>query len=371
MIPKSFIDDLVARSNIVEIVGRHVELKKGGASFKGLCPFHSEKKASFTVTPSRNTYHCFGCGAHGDALKFLTEYLGLQFVEAVKELAQIVGVTVPDDGPTDRRGGRAETPQPKSTAAPVRQVLQQAEGQYAKALRSSQPAIDFLKSHGVVGKTAARYRLGFAGESERGLASVFPNYGDQGLVDAGLVVVEGDGRRDRFVNQVMFPVKNVHGADIGFVGTHIAKEKAGVGPVMVETALFQPARELYGVFEARDSIRTSGYAVVVEGGCMEVMLVAQCGVTNVIGPVRGRMTPDQLTAVCRLTKRVMFLKSAAGQEDLEALTSKLPPGVEIKVATIPGGAGPSAHIAACGAQALRDCMGTARALRATAAQAAA
>ena len=357
MIPKAFIDSLVERSNIVEIVGRHVELKKGGASFKGLCPFHAEKKPSFTVTPARNTYHCFGCGAHGDALKFIQEHLGLQFVEAVKDLAQIVGMQVPEEEQTARHTGRGEAVEKNVAATSVRDILRQAEEHYASALRSSQEAIEFLKGRGVLGATAARYRLGFARASERGLASVFARYDDQGLVDAGLVRVDGARRVDRFCNQVMFPVRNVNGADIGFVGMGISNDRVEEDPTIAETALFQPTRDLYGVFEARESIRKSGYAVVVVGGCLDVMAVAQCGVTNVVGPVTGELRADQLKQLLRLTTRVMFVTSEGSQDELREMTAGIAPSADFKAALLPGGISAGGYARAHGVNAMRECLG--------------
>ena len=176
MIPPAFIQDLLSRVDIVEIVGRHVQLKKSGLNFSGLCPFHAEKSPSFTVTPTKQFYHCFGCGAHGDAIGFLSEHSGMPFVEAVKDLAQQVGMTVPDDdsSPAERERAAAQ----KQRQATLTDVLAKAAEHYRRQLKGSPRAVDYLKGRGLSGEIAAQFGLGYAPEGWRGLASVFPNYDD-------------------------------------------------------------------------------------------------------------------------------------------------------------------------------------------------
>ena len=190
MIPPAFLQDLLSRVDVVELVGRHVQLRRGGANWSGLCPFHAEKSPSFTVSPSKQFYHCFGCGAHGDAIRFLVEHSGMSFIDAVKELAQQVGMTVPDDDRTPQQREQAEAQ--KQRRATLSDVLAKASEAYRKQLRQSPRAIEYLKGRGLSGEIAARFGLGYAAEGWRGLASVFPNYDDPLLEESGLVIVKDD-----------------------------------------------------------------------------------------------------------------------------------------------------------------------------------
>src|SRR3954471_4028209 len=189
-IPQAFIQDLLARADVVEIVGRSVQLKKAGANFAGLCPFHAEKSPSFTVSPSKQFYHCFGCGAHGDAIRFLVEHNGMSFIDAVKDLAQQVGMTVPDDDRTPQQREQAEAQ--KQRRATLSDVLAKAAAGYRKQLRQSPRAIEYLKGRGLSGEIAAHFGLGYAPDGWRGLASVFPSYDDPLLEESGLVIVQGE-----------------------------------------------------------------------------------------------------------------------------------------------------------------------------------
>ena len=186
MIPAAFVQDLLTRIDIVDVVGRHVELKRGGANFMGLCPFHAEKSPSFTVTPSKQFYHCFGCGANGDAIRFLTEHSGMSFVDAVKDLAQQVGMTVPEDekSPAEREHAAAQ----KQRLTTLTGVLEKAAEAYRKQLKLSPRAIDYLKGRGLSGEIAAAFGLGYAPDGWRSLASVFPNYDDPLLEESGMVI---------------------------------------------------------------------------------------------------------------------------------------------------------------------------------------
>ena len=287
MIPPAFIQDLLSRVDIVEIVGRHVQLKKSGLNFSGLCPFHAEKSPSFTVTPTKQFYHCFGCGAHGDAIRFLHEHSGLPFIEAVKELAQQVGMTVPDDdtSPAERERAAAQ----KQRQATLTDVLAKAAENYRKNLKASPRAIDYLKGRGLSGEIAAQFGLGYAPDGWRGLASVFPNYDDPLLEESGMVIVqnaesdnEADRKRyDRFRDRIMFPIRSVQGEIIGFGGRVLdrGEPKYLNSP---ETPVFVKGRELYGLHEARAALRQRGYALVVEG-YMDVVALAQIGLRQ-----RGR-----------------------------------------------------------------------------------
>ncbi len=207
MIPQSFIQDLLARVDIVEVVGRYVQLKKGGQNYAGLCPFHAEKSPSFTVSPSKQFFHCFGCGAHGSAIGFLMEHRGQGYVDAIRDLAQVAGMQVPETE-------RAADSHSKTRA--LTDVLSRATDFYRGQLKDSPPAIDYLKRRGVTGQTAARFALGYAPDAWQPLRSAFDNYDDPQMVEAGLVISDEGKRYDRFRGRVMFPIRNARGQVVGF-----------------------------------------------------------------------------------------------------------------------------------------------------------
>ncbi|MBL8381751.1 MAG: DNA primase [Burkholderiales bacterium] len=300
MIPQSFIADLLNRVDVVDVVGRHVQLKKGGANLMGLCPFHNEKSPSFTVSPTKQFYHCFGCGAHGSAIGFLMEYSGMSYVEAIRDLAQSVGLTVPEErgGESVRRDG------PDSEA--ISDALEKANRFYRDALKGAPAAIDYLKRRGLSGKIAARFGLGFAPDAWNALEAVFgADYGGKLLLDTGLVIDGDKGRRyDRFRGRVTFPIRNTRGRLIGFGGRVIGdgEPKYLNSP---ETPVFEKGRELYGLFEARQAIREAGRAVVVEG-YMDVVALAQHGVGHAVATLGTACTPAHVQKLVRQTDRVTF-----------------------------------------------------------------
>jgi DNA primase len=343
LIPQSFIDDLLQRVDVVEVVGRHVKLRKGGANYTGLCPFHNEKSPSFSVSPTKQFYHCFGCGAHGTALGFLIEYSGLTFPEAVRDLAQSVGMIVPDtrgelkDGSRGRSedGGEGEAfDESKSRSSAIIDALETAGTFYRNALRGSQRAIDYLKKRGLTGEVAGRFGLGYAPDGWNGLQAAFDDYRAAVLVDAGLVIAKSDegdtnpanGRSyDRFRDRVMFPIRNTRGRVIGFGGRIIdnGEPKYLNSP---ETPVFQKGHELYGLFEARQAIREAGFALVVEG-YMDVVALAQHGVANVVATLGTACTPNHVQKLLRQIDRVTFSfdGDAAGRKAAwRALEASLP-----------------------------------------------
>ena len=258
-IPQSFIQELLARADVVEIVGRYVQLKKGGANFMGLCPFHGEKSPSFSVSPSKQFFHCFGCGKNGNAIGFLMEHAGMTFIEAVKDLAQQYGMQVPEDDASP--GDRARAAEQRQKQATLSDVLEKAGDAYKKHLKASPRAIDYLKGRGLSGEVAKQFGLGYAPEGWRSLASVFPNYDDPLLAESGLVIVNADDnggddkRYDRFRDRIMFPIRNIKGECIGFggrvLGDRDGTSPGGAGPKYLnspETPVFSKGRELYGLF---------------------------------------------------------------------------------------------------------------------------
>jgi DNA primase len=312
VIPQSFIQELLARIDIVEVVGRHVKLRKGGANWIGLCPFHGEKSPSFTVSPSKQFYHCFGCGAHGSAIGFLMDHTGLGYVDAIGELARSCGLAVPEE---DRAADARRRPDPG-----LLDVLAAAARFYKQRLKDSPRAIAYLKGRGVSGQTAARFGIGYAPEGWRTLEAAVADYAAPALVACGLVIDGADdgeaGRRkryDRFRDRVMFPIRNPRGQVIGFGGRVLG---AGEPKYLnsPETPVFSKGRELYGLFEARDAIRRTSCVIVVEG-YMDVVMLAQHGVGNAVATLGTATTAQHLQVLLRLTDRVVFAfdGDAAGQ----------------------------------------------------------
>ncbi|WP_296872955.1 DNA primase [Tibeticola sp.] len=306
-IPQSFIDELLTRVDVVEVVGRYVPLKKAGANFMGLCPFHSEKSPSFSVSPTKQFYHCFGCGASGNAIRFLMEHAGMGFVEAVKELAGQVGLQVPED--TQSPQERALAQAARSRQLSLLEVMEKAAVAYRKELKDAPRAVNYLKGRGLSGEIARRFGLGYAPPGWHFLSSVFPAYDDPQLDESGLVVTAAeDGeetrRYDRFRDRIMFPIRNVKGECIGFGGRVLGDEKPKYlnSP---ETPLFHKGRELYGLYEARQAIREAGYVLVTEG-YMDVVALAQLGFAHAVATLGTACTPEHVQKLFRFSDTVVF-----------------------------------------------------------------
>jgi DNA primase len=307
VIPQSFITDLLNRVDIVDVVGRYVQLKKGGANYMGLCPFHNEKSPSFTVSPTKQFYHCFGCGAHGTSIGFLIEYSGMGFVDAVKDLSQSVGMIVPE---ADDRIPPAQRAAQQAQSMAMTDALNQACDYYRAQLRQAPAAIAYLKGRGLTGEVAARFGLGYAPAGWDNLRSVFKDYEALALVESGLVIdrVDEDGsnkkRYDRFRERVMFPIRNTKGQVIGFGG----RVMDGGEPKYLnspETPLFQKGHELYGLFEARQAIRDAGYVLVTEG-YMDVVALAQLGFPQAVATLGTACTNTHVQKLLRQTDTVIF-----------------------------------------------------------------
>nr|WP_155432992.1 DNA primase [Pseudoduganella danionis] len=307
VIPQSFIADLLNRVDIVDVVGRYVQLKKGGANYMGLCPFHSEKSPSFTVSPTKQFYHCFGCGAHGTSIGFMIEYSGMGFVDAVKELAQNVGMVVPEQ---DDKIPPAQRAQMAAHSMALTEAMTKACDFYRAQLRGATNAITYLKGRGLTGEIAARFGLGYAPPGWDNLRSIFPDYEAVVLAEAGLVIdrVDEDGgnrkRYDRFRERVMFPIKNTKGQVIAFGGRVLdqGEPKYLNSP---ETPLFSKGHELYGLFEARQAIRDAGYVLVTEG-YMDVVALAQMGFPQAVATLGTACTPFHVQKLLRQTDNVIF-----------------------------------------------------------------
>lgn len=298
MIPKNFIQDLLNRLDIVDVVERYVPLKKAGANFVACCPFHSEKSPSFTVSQTKQFYHCFGCGAHGTAIGFVMEHAGFGYVEAIEELARSVGLEVPHERPAAGESYQKVAPD-------LYEVMQTATRYYRDQLKLSQRAIDYLKQRGLSGEIAARFGIGYAPDGWQNLAAAFPNYQDETLGETGLVISTDEGKRyDRFRDRIMFPIINVRGQVIGFGGRVLdqGEPKYLNSP---ETPLFEKGRELYGLFQAQKVIRAEQRVLVVEG-YMDVVALAQHGVEYAVATLGTATTPHHVQKLLRLTEHIVF-----------------------------------------------------------------
>ena len=299
MIPDSFIQDLLARVDIVNLVDGYVPLKKAGANYAACCPFHNEKSPSFTVSPTKQFYHCFGCGAHGTAISFVMEYQGLGFVDAVKDLATRAGMQVPE---SEGRSFKDEKPGQTRTLI---EIMARAAQYYKDQLKASPRAIEYCKKRGLTGEVAARFGMGYAPDGWQNLQAVFPDYNADELKVAGLVIENEAGRRyDRFRDRLMIPIINPKGDIIAFGGRIIdqGEPKYLNSP---ETPLFEKGRELFGLPQARQALRETDTAIVTEG-YMDVIALAQNGVGNAVATLGTATTATHVTKLLRQVDRIVF-----------------------------------------------------------------
>ena len=348
MIPNSFIQDLLNRVEIVDVVEAHVPLKRSGSNYSARCPFHNEKSPSFTVSQTKQFYHCFGCGAHGTAISFLMEHQGMGFVDAVKDLAARVGMVVPEQIPSEpQRKDKAESDEN------LIEVTLKAAQFYKAQLKSSEKAIAYLKQRGLTGEIAARYGLGYAPAGWQNLEAVFVDYQAKSLAEAGLVISGEEGRRyDRFRDRIMFPIHNQRGAIIGFGGRVIdqGEPKYLNSP---ETPLFEKGRELYGLFQARGAIRDAQRVLVVEG-YMDVVALSQYGVSYAVATLGTATTPWQIQKLFRQTDNVIYCfdGDAAGRRAawraLENTLSQLQDGKRVRFLFLPAEHDPDSFVRANG-----------------------
>jgi DNA primase len=342
VIPDSFKQDLLNRVDIVDVVTRYVQLKKAGANYVGLCPFHNEKTPSFSVSPAKQFYHCFGCGVHGNAIGFLMAYASLGYVDAVKDLASQAGMQLPEARPRSPEEAARKEREPDLYA-----VMEKAMNFYRAELKKSPRAIDYLKKRGLSGEIAARYRIGYAPDDWQALKGAF-EYSDSSLVDCGLVI-ENEGKRyDRFRDRVVFPILNARGAVVGFGGRVIGEGEPKYlnSP---ETQLFEKGRELYGLPQARDAIRGAGRVLVVEG-YMDVVALAQFGVGYAVATLGTATTPVHVSKLLRLTDELVFCfdGDAAGRKAawraLEVSLPLAPDHKPIRFLFLPEGEDPDSYV---------------------------
>ena len=353
MIPKSFIQDLLNRLDIVDVIERYVPLKKAGANFVACCPFHNEKSPSFTVSQTKQFYHCFGCGVHGTAIGFVMEHAGLSFIDAVEELARGIGVAVPQEAATQVQ---------RKVAPDLYEVMQMATRYYRDQLKQSPRAIEYLKWRGLSGDIAAKFGIGYAPDGWQNLQSTVSNYQDASLLETGLVIENDEGKRyDRFRDRIMFPIINVRGQVIGFGGRVLDKGEPKYlnSP---ETPLFEKGRELYGLFQAQKAIRADKMALVVEG-YMDVVALAQLGVEYAVATLGTATTPFHIQKLLRMTEHVVFCFDGDGagrRAAWRALENALPhlqDGKQLRFLFLPTEHDPDTYIREHGKDAFEHLLG--------------
>ena len=323
MIPSDFIDELLAKVDIVDIIDEQVPLKKGGANYMACCPFHKEKTPSFSVSPTKQFYHCFSCGAHGSAIGFVMEHQGLSFPEAVQFLADRVGMVVPKvRGQNDNPEVRAERKKKQQT---LEETTAAAADFYAQQLKFNPTAKAYLDKRGLSAEVIAHYGLGYAPDGWQPLAQVFQPYPNTALVDTGMVI-DNEGRHyDRFRHRIMFPIRNPRGQVIGFGGRVLddSKPKYLNSP---DTPLFDKGKNLYGLYEGRAAVKEAGRILVVEG-YMDVVALAQFGVGYGVAALGTATTAEHVKILMRQADSIYFCfdgDSAGRKAAWRALENSLP-----------------------------------------------
>ncbi len=353
LIPQDFIDDLIARADIVEVIGRRVQLKKAGREFKACCPFHDEKTPSFTVSPAKGFYHCFGCGMHGTAIGFLMEYDHMSFVEAIENLASTMGVDVPRD----------ETDRPARRYDELFSLMSNVDKHWQAELRDNVKAIDYLKQRGIDGATARRFGIGYAPD---GWSNVLDKFGKtpeavDRLLATGLIIRKDNGKHyDRFRERIMFPISDQRGRCIGFGGRAIgdSEPKYLNSP---ETVLFHKGRELYGLYEARQALRQIDRLVVVEG-YMDVVALVRHGIEFATATLGTATSSDHLNRLFRITENVVFCfdgdraGKAAAWRALETALPYIREGRQIRFVFLPDGHDPDTYVNEQGAEAFIEAV---------------
>lgn len=353
LIPQHFIDDLITRADIVEVLGRRIPLKKAGREFKACCPFHDEKTPSFTVSPAKGFYHCFGCGEHGTALGFLMKYDHMDFVEAVESLAGMMGIEVP----------REDSQRPARRYDELFELMQKVEKHYQQELRQHQPATDYLKARGIDVATAKRFGIGYAPSGWSHLLDKFGTSREASdrLLAVGLIIRKDNGKHyDRFRGRIMFPIRDSRGRCIGFGGRVMGQEEPKYlnSP---ETVLFHKGRELYGLYEARQAIRNIERLVVVEG-YMDVIGLARHGIDFAAATLGTATTDEHLNRLFRLSDEVHFCFDgdragrAAAWRALETALPQIREGRQIRFVFLPEGQDPDSYVQNDGADGFEKAM---------------
>lgn len=355
-IPDTFIDELLTRADIVEVVDRRVALKKAGREFQALCPFHDEKTPSFTVSPQKQFYHCFGCGAHGTAIGFLMQYEGMDFPAAVEELASLAGLKVPKEfvrGPDVQSG--------------LYDILDEAAGFYQRQLKTANEAVSYLKQRGLSGETAKSFGVGYAPARWVALAEALGGSAERLslLKQAGLVKEGRRGPFDLLRDRIVFPIRDRRGRTVGFGGRLLA----GDGPKYLnspETALFHKGRELYGLHEACRGGRPARLHVVE--GYMDVLALHQAGIEGAVATLGTATTTQHVSTLFRTADTVVFCYDGdrAGRQAawraLEAALPAMTDGREARFLFLPEGDDPDSLVQREGAEGFRRLVENARPL---------
>jgi DNA primase len=301
-IPKSFIDDLLARTDIVSIIEGSVQLRKSGGNHKGLCPFHEEKTPSFTVSQDKQFYHCFGCGANGTAITFLMEYRKMDFVSAVEELAGRIGLQVPREG-----GGAAARDQKLTELYELHELAVQFYRKQLKQHPDAHRAVEYLKRRGITGELAAKFELGYAPAGWDNLIKALgqSDPAQHRLAKAGLIIQRDQGGYyDRFRDRIMFPIRDQRGRVVGF-GGRVLDDGTPKYLNSPETPIFHKGRELYGLYQARHAVKNLQRLYVVEG-YMDVLALVQHGVNNAVATLGTAATTEHLETIFRVTPEIVF-----------------------------------------------------------------
>ena len=358
-IPREFIDDLLTRADVVDVINARVPLKKKGREYGACCPFHNEKTPSFTVSPSKQFYHCFGCGVHGSAITFLMEYEHLDFVEAIESLADSMGVIVPRE-----KGGKGPSPEQQQRSKDLYSLLEDANNYYQLQLKNTPQAIDYLKNRNLSGEICKRFNIGYSISGWDNVLKHFANnkshhYSEQQLIDSGLVIQKDDGKMyDRYRERIMFPIRNRKGQVIGFGGRVLGDDlpKYINSP---ETTVFHKGRELYGFYEARKNTQKLERIIVVEG-YMDVIALAQFDISYAVATLGTATTQDHIKQLFRAVPEVIFCFDGdrAGREAAwRALENAIPvmqDGKEIRFLFLPDGEDPDTQIRKIGKDAFED-----------------
>ncbi|PWK53918.1 DNA primase [Pleionea mediterranea] len=351
-IPKSFIDDLMSQTDIVEVIERRITLKKAGKNYQACCPFHNEKTPSFSVSPDKQFYYCFGCGANGNAISFIMEYDGLEFVDAIEDIAHAQGLEVPREASSANKPERQWEHDYYQLMEKVARYYQQ----QLKAGKQGERVITYLKDRGLSGEIARDFGLGFAPDEWHSLQALFGH--DQSinkaLVNCGMLIEKDSNRYDRFRDRVMFPIRDRRGRVIAFGGRVIDKGEPKYlnSP---ETDIFHKSRELYGLYEMRQFNRKVDWAVVVEG-YMDVVSLAQFGVRNAVATLGTATSSTHIQQLFRVCSKIVFCFDGdrAGRDAaLRALSHSIPQikdNREIRFMFLPDGEDPDTQVRQVGAE---------------------
>lgn len=354
-IPQSFINELLARVDLVEIIDRRVSLKKAGRNYTACCPFHNEKTPSFSVNPDKQFYYCFGCGASGNAVTFLMEYEGQEFVAAIEDLAGQLGMEVPREAYTGEQQHQHHDLFP---------LMEKVSDHYQKQLKhnnAAKKAVNYLKNRGLSGEIAKQYAIGYAPDDWQNLMHLDKDSKQlqKDLVETGMMIEKDNGRAyDRFRDRIMFPIRNRRGQILGFGGRVIDKGEPKYlnSP---ETKLFHKGRELYGLFEMRRQLRNIDHVIIVEG-YMDVVALAQFGIANAAATLGTATTSEHLHTLFRLCPKVVFCfdgDRAGKAAALRALKHALPlvrDTREVRLMFLPDGEDPDSLVRKIGSDAFKQ-----------------